>query len=408
MGFYAGDTYNFILNIPSSGIGTDTVTSAPLITVLDINNPGSPIVSGQAMTLITGTGFIYFYAFAAPNASPKDYVAIYSYATQNSQAAGIATTAYWNTNGTATFKFNLPLPQNAARGNKLNTVGFTPSGFNLTGVTVSSVDQVNGLITVPLASNPGTPQSFNLTGNAQIIAGVPNIATVQLTQITNGLINVGDSITIASATTSALNGSFIVRTADFANAIWTITFDTTGGAFASTPQSAGVLTENTLSLATVMGTGSALNPKTVSNQMISLTDQFHIGDSFITGQVALNSTVAQNSTVAKDATVMKSSQYVAPSNDSLVQQIGSATQTILTNSNNEIALLGTLSEGTLSGLIQDVYDNLFGSWTIDQTANPPVLYIKRINGSIIASFQLLNSNSSTQRNVLTSPAESSV
>jgi hypothetical protein len=229
--YYPGDTYNFILNIPNTG--STVVSSAPLITILDILNPGTPIVSGASMTLVTGTSYVYYYSFTIPNASPKDYIAIYSYAT----------------------------------------------------------------------TSPAV---------------------------------------------------------------------------------------------------------TVSNQLISLKDELHVGDSYVTGPVALNATVAQNATVAKDATVMKSSQYVAPQNDPTIQTIATQTATINSNTASTSTLLGTLAAGTLSGLIQDIYDYSFGAWSIDNTVVPPVLYISRVNGTPIASFQLLQSVSSTQRVVITSPPESNV
>lgn len=405
MGFYAGDTYQFVLNIPTVS-GTPTVTSPPLITIIDLSNPGSPIVTGVAMTLVTGTSFIYRYAFAIPAASPKDYVAIYSYAVSNSQSLSTATLAQWGA-GISSYKFGLPLPVNAVPGSKLTTLGFTPSGFNITAQTILNVTSA-GVVTVAKVSNPGTIESFNLAGNAQIIAGIPNVGTAQLTQITNGQISPGDSITIASATTSALNGVWTVNTAILSLGVWTVTFYTTGTPFSSAAQSAGTATNANVSLATVNGTGSAITSTTVSNQLITRGDILHVGDSYITGQVALDSTVAQNATVAKDATVFKTTSYVSPTNDTTIQAINSAVSTILTNSNTTSALLGSLDAGTLSGLLQDVYDNLFGSWSIDQTQNPPILYINRIDGVQIASFQLINNGTVTQRTVLSNPPESNI
>jgi len=403
--FYAGDIYNFILVIPTP-LGIVTVTSPPTITVLDILNPGSPIVTGASMTLITGTNFIYFYSFTAPATTPRDYVAIYNYATSESEATGTATAATW-ANGFATYTFPTPLPQTAKIGNVLTVTGFTPSGFNVTAAAIVAVNSQLGQVKVPLASNPGSAESFNLTGNAQIIAGIPNVGTVQVTQITNGQINSGDTITIGSATTSNLNGSWIARTTQLDASTWTVTFNTTGTAFSSAAQSAGTLSDS-IGLATIQGSGNFIATNTVSNQIVSLTDQLHIGDSNITGQVALQALVALNSTVAKDATVFKASSYIAPGADPTIQVMATELATVFTNSAAAATLLGTLSQGTLSGLIQDVYDYSFGSWNIDQTVNPPVLYIKRINGSVIASFELVNNSSHTQRNILTNPPESNV
>jgi hypothetical protein len=317
--FYAGDNYNFILNIPAPGPGSTTVTSAPLITIIDIVNSAIPVVSGAAMTLITGTSFAYYYSFSIPNATPKDYLAIYSYASSYVNSLGTATAATWATN-IASFTFPLPLPANCVPGNLLTTIGFTTGSgtgsFNVTAVPILTVNTTTGVVTC------------------------------------------------ADAGTALVVGT--------------------------------------------LGTGSVASISTVSNQTLSLTDRLHVGDSYITGQVALNATVAQNATVAKDATVMKSVQYVAPQNDPLVQTINTAVQTIFTNSNNEAALLGTLSQGTLCGLVQDIYDSTFGTWTIDQTQAPPILYIASVGGVQIASFQLINNASTTQRNMLTHPPDSAV
>jgi|SRR5208282_519447 len=307
--FYAGDTYNFILNIPALGPGTLTVTSSyVLISVLDITNPGSPIVAGAHMTLIAGTSYIYYYSLTIPNVSPKDYVAIYSYSTSNSQSLGTATAATWAT-GIATFTFPLPLPPNAIPGNLLTTTGFTSvsGSYNLSAVSILTVDPTTGVITAPQAT--------------------------------------------------------------------------------STTASAGTL-----------GTGVALANATVSNQLISSTDKVHVGDSNITGQVALNATVAQNATVAKDATVFKSAQWVSPQNDPLVQTINTAVQTILADSVTELTLLGTLASQVL-----DIHDNLFGTWTINQTLSPPILTLSRVGGGDFATFQLINNATTTQRFVLTHP-----
>lgn len=318
MGFYAGDTYNFILNISAPAAGVTTVTSAPVITVLDILNPGSPIVSGAAMTLIAGTSFVYFYSFSVPNATPKDYIGIYSYAVENDQNLGTATAATWS-GGVASYTFPLPLPANAVAGNLLTTTGFTsggPGNFNVTNASVLSVDQTTGVIKVAMVTDPGTES--------------------------------------------------------------------------------------------VLGTGKAIADTTVSNQLISDTDKLHIGDTFVTGQVALDATVAKNSTVAKDATVMKSAQYTSPSNDPVVQGINTTVASLLADVTGLVTLLGSLGAGSISDLIQDIYDGSFGGISIDQTVNPPVMTITRVNGSAIASFQLINNPSATQRVVVTHPPESGI
>lgn len=404
MSFYAGDNYNFILNIPNID-GNVAVTTPPTITILDITDPGSPIVSGAAMTTVSGTAFVYFYPFTIPNNSPKDYIALYSYSISDTDSVGTANSAIWR-NGKATFNFNIPLQPNTTVGDKLTTTGFTASGFNVTNASITDVRN-DGSVSVAVVSNPTSSQSFSLSGNAQIVAGFQNLATMQLTQITSGSIIPGDTLTITGATNSALNGTALIQTASLLGSVWTVTFVTSGTPFSSTAQTAGTAV-NPVGVATVLGTGVTISIQTISNQVISLKDELHVGDSNITGQVALQSTVALNATVAKDATVFKATSYVTPSNDPLVQQIATAATAIQADTDGLVALTGSLGSGTLAGLIQDLYDAAYGGISIDQTQNPPVMSIKRINGTVIATFQLVNNNTATQRVVLSSPAESSI
>lgn len=86
---------------------------------------------------------------------------------------------------------------------------------------------------------------FTLTGNAQIVTGIPNVATVQVVQIPSGVISPGDNFTISGATSSSLNGAWTVATAGLVGSTWTITFNTTAAVFPSTPQVAGTLTDTT-------------------------------------------------------------------------------------------------------------------------------------------------------------------
>jgi len=147
-------------------------------------------------------------------------------------------------------------------------------------------------------------------------------------------------------------------------------------------------------------------PTTVASQFVSA---LHVGDSYISGPVALNATVAKDATVAKNATVLLASQYVDPSSDPTVQNINTNVQAVLADTAAIDAAVGVpLMSATLAGLVQDVYDATFGTIRIDQTANPPILYINRINGTNIATFQLINNPTTTERFVLTSPPESDV
>lgn len=84
---------------------------------------------------------------------------------------------------------------------------------------------------------------FSVVGNAQIVAGSPNTATIQVSQITGGTISPGDQITISGATSPSLNGIWIVTTASLATNIWTVTFHTAATPFASLAQTNGILTD---------------------------------------------------------------------------------------------------------------------------------------------------------------------
>lgn len=66
---------------------------------------------------------------------------------------GTATNATWAGN-IATFTFPIPLPLGV--NSLLTTTGFAPAGYNVTNAPVLSVNAATGVVTVPLATNPGT------------------------------------------------------------------------------------------------------------------------------------------------------------------------------------------------------------------------------------------------------------
>jgi hypothetical protein len=100
---------------------------------------------------------------------------------------------------------------------------------------------------------------------------------------------------------------------------------------------------------------------------------------------------------------------VPPQNDPLVQAINATANIIKTNALATNTAVGSLlGGGSICALVQDIYDSSFGSWNIDQTVTPPVLYLKRVNGNVFASFQLVSNNTNTQRNTLTNPGDSSI
>ncbi|HKM82250.1 MAG TPA: C25 family cysteine peptidase [Candidatus Acidoferrum sp.] len=92
------------------------------------------------------------------------------------QSLGTATAATWAAGGggVASFTFPVPLPAYAVTGALLTTTGFTPTGYDLTNATISSVTPATGVITVALATNPGASTVLG-TGTA---AANPGASTV--------------------------------------------------------------------------------------------------------------------------------------------------------------------------------------------------------------------------------------
>lgn len=88
--------------------------------------------------------------------------------------------------------------------------------------------------------NDYTSGIFTLTGNAQIVSGV---GTVRVFDIPGGSITPGDQFSIRGATTSQLDGTWIVSTATLSVGIWTVTFATAAAAFVATPQIDGTLVD---------------------------------------------------------------------------------------------------------------------------------------------------------------------
>lgn len=76
---YPGDVKNLVLSITNSA-GTDpSVSVAPTVSVIQLAT-GTSVLTGQAMTKITGTQAIYTFPWATTGLAKGDYVAIVSYA----------------------------------------------------------------------------------------------------------------------------------------------------------------------------------------------------------------------------------------------------------------------------------------------------------------------------------------
>ncbi len=76
---YPGDTYTLLFALSETNGTTPNVTTPPLVTVIQLST-GTPVVSAQAMTLVTGTTLVYSYAWNTASLTNGDYLAVVSYA----------------------------------------------------------------------------------------------------------------------------------------------------------------------------------------------------------------------------------------------------------------------------------------------------------------------------------------
>ena len=79
---------------------------------------------------------------------------------------GTATAASWASN-VASFTFALPLPASLSTSSTLTTSGFAPAGYNVSNAAITSVNTATGVVTVALATNPGTATALG-AGSAYI------------------------------------------------------------------------------------------------------------------------------------------------------------------------------------------------------------------------------------------------
>jgi hypothetical protein len=85
---YPGDSYTLLLNIPPVAGAAATITTAPLISVIQLSS-GTPVVSAQPMTFVTGTTSIYSYLWNTSSLINGDYLAVVSYAANGVTYNGI-------------------------------------------------------------------------------------------------------------------------------------------------------------------------------------------------------------------------------------------------------------------------------------------------------------------------------
>src|SRR5208282_5668349 len=86
---------------------------------------------------------------------------------------GPATATTW-AGGVASFTFSTPLPTSLTTASTLTTTGFTPAGYNVLNLAIQSINTTTGVITVNLATNPGTATTL---GGGSAYIPYPLIAT---------------------------------------------------------------------------------------------------------------------------------------------------------------------------------------------------------------------------------------
>lgn len=174
-----------------------------------------------------------------------------------SNAAGTLYTYGVNLSATNLVTPTGPVPPDVIPGSLITTTGFTDSDFNVSGASITSVDRIHNLITVtvPAAIPSGIVVPLTATGTAVV---VNHIATVTFTQVETQIINVGDLITVASATNSNLDvTSTPVLSASLSGGIWTVTYAVSGTTPASpTAETTATLDDLSSLTATVNGTGT--------------------------------------------------------------------------------------------------------------------------------------------------------
>lgn len=117
--------------------------------------------------------------------------------------------------------------------------------------------------------------------------------------------------------------------------------------------------------------------------------QIQLGDSRVTGLVALDETVAKDATVAKNATVLHVSDYTAPDEAALVLAIKGKLDSLPANIASEATLQQVLT------IAKDIDDATEGSLVVDKNAGR--LSLMRKDGSVLATFQLSNTDEQSSR-----------
>jgi hypothetical protein len=185
-----------------------------------------------------------------------------------SASVGTMAYAYSNAAGTLYTFVTTGLGDDVVAGALVTTSGFTGSAFNIGPLPIASVNAVVNSFTVvisPPAIPTGGLESFALAAspNASIVA---NLATIYATNVVGQVINVGDSITVATATSATLDivGATVLSSALVAG-VWKITYTSPTTTLAPTSQAAGTAVDNSVIAASVEGTASVTVPANVGN-----------------------------------------------------------------------------------------------------------------------------------------------
>jgi uncharacterized repeat protein (TIGR01451 family) len=151
------------------------------------------------------------------------------------QSLGSASTATW-TGGVASFTFPTPLPSGVFPNALLTTTGFTPSAYNITSTSITSVNYASGVVTVNLpAQTTGTATSATWAGGVASFTfptPLPAMAVVGALLTTTGFTPAAYNVTNA-VITSVTPATGVVTVALPAQSFGTATAATWAGGVTS-------------------------------------------------------------------------------------------------------------------------------------------------------------------------------
>lgn len=142
--------------LPSQTLGTATAASwAGGVTSYTFATPLPSFVVVGAQLSTSGFTPTTYNVLGATITSVNTTTGVVTIAQAAQALTGNATAASW-AGGVLSFTFATPLPSLAVVGAGLTTTNFLPGGYNVTNATITSVNTTTGVITVALATNPGT------------------------------------------------------------------------------------------------------------------------------------------------------------------------------------------------------------------------------------------------------------